>query len=112
MIFTPTAATIYPIVTSEKLVVLTSIPGQPIKLHTQDISTDEMDNQVMALMWQFSPAASNKRRKAQSQKFYSWLVEPSIKDLEAANIETLVFILDIEIGDRRSLNSQLLGKTQ
>ena len=90
----PTAATIYPIVTSEKLAVLTSIPGQPIKLHTQDISADEMENQVMALMWQFSPAASNKRRKAQSQKFYSWLVEPSIKDLEAANIETLVFVLD------------------
>ena len=90
----PLAATIYPIVTSKKLAVLTSIPGQPIKLHTQDITPDEIESQVKQLRGQFNPAASNKRRKAQSQEFYSWLVEPSIKDLKAAKIETLVFILD------------------
>ena len=89
-----TAATIYPIVTEETLAVLTSIPGQPIKLHTQDISAKEVGSQVMELMGQFNPAASNKKRKAHSQKFYSWLVEPSIKDLKAAKIETLVFVLD------------------
>jgi len=88
------AATIYPIVTSEKLAVLTSIPGQPIKLHTQDISSDEIKSQVRELMGQFNPAASNKRRKANSQKFYSWLVEPSLKDFQTAEIETLVFVLD------------------
>ena len=89
-----TAATIYPIVTSEKLAVLTSIPGQPIKLHTQDISANEVESQVKELMGRFNPSASNKRRKAQSQEFYSWLVEPAIEDLQAANIETLVFVLD------------------
>ena len=88
------AATIYPIVTSEKLAVLTSIPGQPIKLHTQDISSDEIKSQVRELMGQFNPAASNKRRKANSQQFYSWLVEPSLKDFQTAEIETLVFVLD------------------
>ena len=90
----PLAATIYPIVTSEKLAVLTSIPGQPIKLHTQDITPNEIESKVKDLRGQFNPAASNKRRKAQSQEFYSWLVEPSVKDLKAAEIETLVFILD------------------
>ena len=90
----PTAATIYPIVTSEKLAVLTSIPGQPIKLHVEDIGADEITSQVQQLRGRFNPAASNRRRKAQSQQFYSWLVEPSVKDLQAANIETLVFILD------------------
>ena len=90
----PFAATIYPIITSEKLAVLTSIPGRPIKLHTQAITADEIESQFIELWGQFNPAASNNRRKAQSQKFYSWLVEPSIKDLKAAKIETLVFILD------------------
>ena len=90
----PLAATIYPIITSEKLAVLTSIPGQPIKLHTQEIAPDEIESQVKELRGQFNPAASNKRRKAQSQEFYSWLVEPRIEDLKAAKIETLVFILD------------------
>ena len=90
----PLAATIYPIITSEKLAVLTSIPGQPIELHTQDIAADEIESKVKDLWGQFNPAASNKRRKAQSQEFYSWLVEPSINNLKAAKIETLVFILD------------------
>ena len=90
----PLAATIYPIVTSEKLAVLTSIPGQPIELHTQEIAADEIESKVEDLWGQFNPAASNKKRKAQSQEFYSWLVEPSINNLKAAKIETLVFILD------------------
>ena len=89
-----TAATIYPIVTPEKLAVLTSIPDRPIKLHTQDISADEVESQVKELIGIFNPAASNKKRKARSQELYSWLVEPSIKDLETAKIETLVFVLD------------------
>ena len=90
----PLAATIYPIVTPKKLAVLTSIPGQPIKLHTQDISADEIEGKVKKLRGQFNLAASNKRRKAHSQEFYSWLVEPAIEDFKAAKIETLVFILD------------------
>ncbi|MCC0178295.1 CHAT domain-containing protein [Waterburya agarophytonicola K14] len=90
----PAAATIYPIVTPEKLAVLTSIPGQSIKLHTQDINSDEIESQIKELVGQFNPAASNKRRKANSQKFYSWLVEPSLKDFQTAKIETLVFVLD------------------
>ena len=90
----PLAATIYPIITSEKLAVLTSIPGQPIELHTQEIAADEIESKVKDLWGQFNPAASNKRRKALSQEFYSWLVEPSINNFKAAQIETLVFILD------------------
>ena len=83
----PTAATIYPIVTEKKLAVLTSIPGQPIKLHTQDISPDEIESQVTELMGQFNPAASNKRRKANSQTFYKWLVEPSVKILKLPKLK-------------------------
>ena len=37
------AATIYPIVTEEKLAVLTSLPEQPIKLHIQPITADKLD---------------------------------------------------------------------
>ncbi|GAB4541767.1 MAG: hypothetical protein Tsb0014_33970 [Pleurocapsa sp.] len=90
----PTAATIYPIVTENNLAVLTSIPGQPIKLHIQPITAENVANKVRELRGQFNPAASNKRRNANSQEFYSWLVEPSVQDLQAANIKTLVFVLD------------------
>ncbi|MDJ0691017.1 MAG: CHAT domain-containing protein [Xenococcaceae cyanobacterium MO_188.B32] len=89
-----TAATIYPIVTEEKLAVLTSIPGQPIKLHVQTITADNIKNKVTELIGHFNQASSNKRRQAISQEFYSWLVEPTLKDLTAAQIKTLVFVLD------------------
>ena len=88
------AATIYPIVTEEKLAVLTSLPGQPIKLYVQPITADKIKYKVIELMGHFNEAGSNKRRKALSQEFYSWLVEPNIRDLTGANIETLVFVLD------------------
>jgi CHAT domain-containing protein len=93
----PRAATIYPIVTDNNLAVLTSIPGQPLELHIQPITAHNINNKVRELIGEFNPAASNKRRKALSQEFYSWLVEPRLNDLKAAKIETLVFVLDSSI---------------
>lgn len=90
----PKAATLYPIVTENKLAVLTSIPGQPIKLHIQPITADKLENKVIELMGQFNPVASNEKRKTLSQEFYSWLIKPTLNDLKAAKIETLVFVLD------------------
>lgn len=88
------AATIYPIVTKEKLAILTSIPGQPIKLHVQPVAASEIADKTMELIGHFNESGSNRRRKAISQEFYSWLVEPALQDLQAAQIETLVFVLD------------------
>lgn len=90
----PTAAIIYPIVTENNLAVLTSIPGQPIKLHLQPITETNIVSKVRELTGNFNVAASNKQRKAQSQEFYNWLIEPNINDLKLANIQTLVFVLD------------------
>ena len=90
----PKAATIYPIVLGKKLAVLTSIPGQPIKLHIQPITADKLENKIIELMGQFNPVASDEERKVQSQEVYNWLIKPALNDLKAAKIETLVFVLD------------------
>ena len=96
----PQAATIYPILTGENLAVLTSIPGQPIKLFVQPITPDQIEAKVRELLGHFNISGSNKRRKALSQEFYSWLVKPTLNDLKTAQIETLVFVLD---GSMRNL---------
>ena len=90
----PKAATIYPIALEKKLVVLTSIPGQPIELHIQPITANQLENKVIELVGQFNPVASNQKRKALSQEVYNWLIKPRLNDLKAAKIETLVFVLD------------------
>ncbi len=92
--FDPTAAIIYPIVTENNLAVLTSIPSQPIKLHIQQITAVDLENKVIGLMGQFNPVSSNEERKIQSQELYDWLIKPTLNDLKAAKIKTLVFVLD------------------
>ena len=92
--FDPTAAIVYPIVTENNLAVLTSIPGQPIKLHIQQITAVDLESKVMELMAQFNPVSSNEERIVQSQEFYNWLIKPTLNDLKAAKIKTLVFVLD------------------
>ena len=92
--FDPSAAIIYPIVTENNLAVLTSIPGQQIKLHIQQINAIDLESKVMGLMAQFNPVSSNEERIVQSQEFYNWLIKPTINDLKAAKIKTLVFVLD------------------
>lgn len=90
----PTAATIYPIVTEDYLAVLTSIPGQPIKLHIESIAAKDIDQKAQELLALFNPASSNKKRKALSQEFYNWLIKPRVNELKTANIKTLVFVLN------------------
>jgi CHAT domain-containing protein len=90
----PTAATIYPIVTEKNLAILTSIPGQAIKLHLQPITAENVTQKVRELRGEFNLAASNNKRNAQSKEFYNWLVKPSLQDFKAAEIKTLVFVLD------------------
>ncbi|WP_161938184.1 CHAT domain-containing protein [Mastigocoleus testarum] len=92
--FDPKAAIIYPIVTENTLAVLTSIPGQPIKLQIQPITAADLESKIMGLMAQFNPVSSDEERKTQSQEFYNWLIKPTLNDLKAAKIKTLVFVLD------------------
>lgn len=88
-----TAAVIYPIILPDKLAVVVSLPGQPLRYHSTPVSQQEVeltaDRFRLALTQRNSP-----RVLPLAEKVYDWLIGPATADLEASKIDTLVFVLD------------------
>lgn len=88
-----TAAVIYPIILPNKLAVVLSLPGQPLRYYSTPVSQTEVeltaDRLRLALTQRNSP-----RVLPLAQQVYDWLIRPATADLEASKIETLVFVLD------------------
>ncbi len=109
----PQAAVIYPIVLSDRLEVILSMAGQPLKLFTTSVSSKEVDRTLDALYDTlynqsinnsavniFSTTPLNPREVIENtqallpnlQEIYRWLIEPIESELSSNQIETLVFI--------------------
>jgi CHAT domain-containing protein len=110
----PQAAVIYPIVLSDRLEVILSMAGKPLKRFTTNISAKEVDRTLDALYDSlynqsinnsavniFSTTPLNPREVIENtqallpnlQEIYRWLIQPLESELTANQIETLVFIL-------------------
>ncbi|HEY9598795.1 MAG TPA: CHAT domain-containing protein, partial [Cyanophyceae cyanobacterium] len=90
----PTAAVIYPIILSDRLAVILSLPGQPLRYYQTQLPEAEIEGTLEQLLQSFNPAISNKQRLRLSQKLYDWLLRPAETSLTASGIKTLVFVLD------------------
>jgi CHAT domain-containing protein len=110
----PQAAVIYPIVLSDRLEVILSMAGKPLKRFTRNISATEVDLTLDALYDTlynqsinnsavniFSTTSLNPKEVIANtqallpnlREIYRWLIEPLEGELTANQIETLVFIL-------------------
>ncbi|CAD5932325.1 hypothetical protein PCC9214_01368 [Planktothrix tepida] len=90
----PNAAIIYPIILANRLEVILSIPGQPLRHYSTEISQQQVENTIRQLRLSFQPIFSTKERLELSQKVYDWLIRPAEADLKNSSIKTLVFVLD------------------
>ena len=88
------AAVIYPIILSDRLAVITSLPNSPIIYSENEIPEDKIDATLEKMLQSFNPIFSNKQRLQFSQQLYDWLIRPSEASFAKQNIETLVFVLD------------------
>jgi CHAT domain-containing protein len=88
------AAVIYPIILSDRLAVILSVPGQPLDYYETQRSQQEIENTLEELLQSLNPAFSNQIRLRLSQQVYDWLIRPAQATLEQNNIKTLVFVLD------------------
>ena len=85
------AAIIYPIVLEDRLEVILRIYNQDLKRYSVNIERQTLyeavnklrESLVIRSRWDFI---------VPSQKLYDWLIEPIIADLQASDINTLVFI--------------------
>ncbi|MFM9266281.1 CHAT domain-containing protein [Tychonema sp. BBK16] len=90
----PTAAVIYPIILSDRLEVILSIPGKPLRRYSTKKTQQELESAFRLAKNTIRPAAFPRERMPPVQQVYDWLIRPAEADLTASGIKTLVFVLD------------------
>ncbi len=90
----PTAAVIYPIILSDRLEVILSIPGKPLRRYATKKSQAELETAFRQAKNTIRPASFPRDRRQAVEQVYDWLIRPAEADLTASGIKTLVFVLD------------------
>jgi CHAT domain-containing protein len=90
-----TAAVIYPIILKNRLEIILKLPlKNQFNHYTTIVSADEFEKTLEQLQYSLrQPEQINKVREI-SAKVYDWLIKPLAADLQASQIQTLIFILD------------------
>jgi len=129
------AAVIYPILLQDRLEVILTLPGKPLRRYTTpNLTQEKVDNTIQQLRRRaltnpgFAEEIRGVRGNPQAgqtieqlklsldeslqqnilppaSELYSWLVEPAEAEIEASNVKTLVFVLD---GSLRNIPMSLL----
>lgn len=89
-----TAAVVYPIILEQRLEVVLSLPGQPLKHYYTELAPNEGTMVANKLRQYLNPVFQPVDVLPSAQKVYDWLLRPAKADLERQNIKTLVFVLD------------------
>ncbi|NEQ48975.1 MAG: CHAT domain-containing protein [Leptolyngbya sp. SIO3F4] len=90
----PEAAIVYPIILSDRLEIVLSLPNQPLRHYRTAIPKADLDKTLDQFFVAFNPALPDQRRLKFSKQLYDWLVRPAEASLDEHNIKTLVFVLD------------------
>lgn len=90
----PAATVVYPILLPDRLAVILSTTGQPLRYYTTRVSRAEIDQTLNKLLIGLNPFSDAKERDRLSQKVYNWLIRPAEADNAFKNTKTLVFVLD------------------
>jgi len=90
----PTAAVIYPIILPERLAVILSLPGQPLRHYSTFLPEAEVEKTIKKMRQSLRRTSLKQERLPLAQKIYDWLVKPAQEQLIGSGIKTLVFVLD------------------
>ena len=89
----PQAAIVYPIILSDRLEVILSLPNSPLRHYTTPVSEVQLEEGVRQLR-QTLVIRSRRQFLNPAQTLYDWLIRPMVTDLATAGINTLVFVPD------------------
>lgn len=90
----PSAAVIYPIILRDRLEVILSLPGQPLRHYATPVSQQQVEDVSNRMRQSLRSTSFAQERLPIAQEIYTWLVQPVIADLTRQSIKTLVFVLD------------------
>jgi CHAT domain-containing protein len=90
----PTAAVIYPIILSDRLEVILSLPGQPLRHYATFVAQAEVEAVIKQMRQSLRRTSFEQERLPIAEKLYTWLIQPAVADLTGQSLQTLVFVLD------------------
>ncbi|MEH2436121.1 MAG: CHAT domain-containing protein [Nostoc sp.] len=90
----PTATVIYPIILSDRLGVILSKTGQPLRYYVTQKSQAEIEQTLDKFLVALNPVSDSKVRDQLSQQIYDWLIQKAEVDQAFIDTKTLVFVLD------------------
>ncbi|MGD1939271.1 MAG: CHAT domain-containing protein [Cyanophyceae cyanobacterium] len=94
------AASVYSVVLDNSVASIVKRPGKDLQHFTTAIPKETLDDTLRQLDRSFqNPALPTQERLALSQQVYDWLLAPVVPTLEEANIDTLVMVLDGDLGN-------------
>jgi CHAT domain-containing protein len=92
------AAIVYSIVLPDRVAVLASIPGQPLRYYSNKISQQNIEENITKIRSNIeNPEFTPRQEQAfqtQSKQLYDLLIAPLATDLQKSNTKTLVFVSD------------------
>ncbi|WP_096608041.1 CHAT domain-containing protein [Calothrix sp. NIES-2100] len=88
------AAVIYPIILSDRLEVILSIPNQPLHHYSTQLPKTQVETTLKRLYSYVSRGYIRQESFRLSQTVYQWLIAPASARLNSSKMKTLVFVLD------------------
>lgn len=90
----PLAAIIYPIILTDRLTVIVSLPGQPLSVHSTPLPRAKFEAVLEQALGSLNPVFDDQERLRLSGEVYDWLIRPAEASLAKSQVKTLVFVLD------------------
>jgi CHAT domain-containing protein len=90
----PKAAVINPVILSDRLEVIASIPGKPLRHYATFLPQEEIEETVSRMRASLRLTSFASDRLPVAEEIYDWLIAPLEAELADSGIETLVFVLD------------------
>lgn len=90
----PKATVIYPIILPDRLTVILSQLGKPLRYYVTRVPSATVEQTLNNLLVSLNPVSDSKNRKQFSQEIYDWLIRPAEQDGVFKDTKTLVFVLD------------------
>ncbi|UKP00477.1 CHAT domain-containing protein [Nostoc sp. UHCC 0870] len=88
------ATVIYPIILPDRLAVILSQAGQPLRYYVTHKSQGEIEQTLDDFLVSLNLVSDSKDRDRLSQQIYNWLILPAEVDQAFKDTKTLVFVLD------------------
>ena len=90
----PTTAIIYPIILRDRLEIIASLPGQPLRQYTSSVTQTDLEQTLFDWRQNLEKPFTAPEGRALGQQLYRWIIEPMETVLENTSTQTLVFVLD------------------